>query len=159
MKFILKPDMQVDVPGRERVSEVSVSGTKLTVDGVEHDFSPFIGGGFLPPQAYIGRTPFQEILYEDGNLFIRYIHQVTLEIFDAQESIIEPFLVTEDGPVEMPFDFYRLGRLPEPEGSGNVEVSGSPEGNEEPSGTGVSAGERADSDRTGSQGDGGRAGS
>lgn len=159
MKFILKPDMQVDVPGRERVSEVSVSGTKLTVDGEEHDFSPFIGGGYLPPQAYVGRTPFQDIRYEDGNLFIRYIHQVTLEIFDAQESIIEPFLVTEDGPVEMPFDFYRLERLPEPTGSGNVEVSGSPEGSEEPSGTGVPDGERADSDRTGSQGDGGRAGS
>lgn len=159
MKFILKPDMQVDVPGRERVSEVSVSGTKLTVDGEEHDFSPFIGGGFLPPQAYIGRTPFQEIRYEDGNLFIRYIHQVTLEIFDAQEVIIEPFLVTEDGPVEMPFDFYRLERLPEPEGSGNVEVSGSPEDNEEAPSTGVPAGERTDSDRTGSQSDGGRAGS
>ncbi|WVH07461.1 putative dUTPase [Pseudomonas phage vB_PaP_HN01] len=156
MQFILKPDMQVDIPDRERVSEVSVSGTKLTVDGEEHDFSPFIGGGYLPPQAYIGRTPFQDIRYEDGNLFIRYIHQVTLDIFDAQESIIEPFLVTEDGPVEMPFDFYRLERLPEPEGTGDVEVSGGAQGGEEPSSDSLSVGERTDSDRTGSSGDGER---
>ncbi|MDF5949617.1 hypothetical protein P4129_30375 [Pseudomonas aeruginosa] len=39
MKFMLKPDLQVGLPGQERVSSVSVSGLRLTIDGEEYDFT------------------------------------------------------------------------------------------------------------------------
>lgn len=57
MKFLLKPDLQVGLPGKERVSSVSVNGLRLTIDGVEFDFSPLAVGGYLPPEAYINITP------------------------------------------------------------------------------------------------------
>ncbi|AKC04797.1 structural protein [Pseudomonas phage YH30] len=150
MAFIIKPDMQVDVPGKERISALSVRGTVLILDGQEHDFAPIWDGGYLPPEAYIGRTPFQEIKVVDGDVFVRYIHQVTVEILDAEPGEVKPFKVTEDGPVEMPFEYYRLGLGTNSEGSGDGEVPGSTEYGQEPSGESLPGGERADSDRIGS---------
>ncbi len=64
MKFLLKPDLQVGLPGKERVSSVSVNGLRLTIDGVEFDFSPLAVGGYLPPEAYINITPCKRWRFE-----------------------------------------------------------------------------------------------
>nr|WHT11329.1 module 2 specificity determinant [Pseudomonas aeruginosa]WHT11909.1 module 2 specificity determinant [Pseudomonas aeruginosa] len=102
MKFLLKPDLQVGLPGQERVSSVSVNGLRLTIDGVEFDFSPLAVGGYLPPEAYINITPLQEVEVRSNFLLVRYIHQVTADILTAYRAEIEPILVEVDGPVELP---------------------------------------------------------
>ncbi|APB63190.1 MULTISPECIES: hypothetical protein [Pseudomonas] len=102
MKFLLKPDLQVGLPGKERVSSVSVNGLRLTIDGVEFDFSPLAVGGYLPPEAYINITPLQEVEVRSNFLLVRYIHQVTADILTAYRAEIEPILVEVDGPVELP---------------------------------------------------------
>nr|WHT11366.1 module 2 specificity determinant [Pseudomonas aeruginosa] len=102
MKFLLKPDLQVGLPGQERVSSVSVNGLRLTIDGVEFDFSPLAVGGYLPPEAYINITPLQEVEVRSDFLLVRYIHQVTADILTAYRAEIEPILMEVDGPVELP---------------------------------------------------------
>lgn len=102
MKFMLKPDLQVGLPGQERVSSVSVSGLRLTIDDEEYDFTPLAAGGYLPPDAYISVTPLQEVEVRGDFLFVRYIHQVTADISTAYCAEVDPILVEVDGPVELP---------------------------------------------------------